>query len=253
MTSMRVLPRGKGGRLLGVELDDELLAHRYVDLRPCRELAHSDLEAAFGGLEPRRGLSVERVEVVADDDHRARLVAQRDGVALANRVARDGDALAVDRDMAMAHELPSLGAARPPSGAEHDVVEPQLEQLEQVLTRHALAAVGLLVRAAELLLHQPVDAACLLLLAELQQVLGTLALPVAARLTRRVRAALDRALHGVALGALEVQLHPLAPAQAAHGTGVASHYAPPLRRTAAVVRHGGHILDAGHLDAGVLQ
>src|SRR5205823_5019797 len=42
-------------------------------------------------------------------------------------------------------------------------------------------------------------------------------------LTRRVRAALDRALHRVALGALEEQLHLLAPAQATRGTGVARH------------------------------
>src|SRR5437660_119124 len=79
----------------------------------------------------------------------------------------------------------------------------------------------------------------------------------AAVLTRRVRPALDRALHRVALGALEEELHLLPPAQTADGTGVARHclrpsaacrrtiergsrcarrsYPSPLRRTAAVV------------------
>ena len=65
-----------------------------------------------------------------------------------------------------------------PPGAEGDVVEAQLEHLEQVLAGDARAAVGLVVDAAELLLHEAVDAAGLLLLAELQQVLG--ALPLAA-------------------------------------------------------------------------
>ena len=48
----------------------------------------------------------------------------------------------------------------------------------------------------------------------------------AAVLARRVRPALDRALHRVALGALEEQLHPLAPAEPADGTGVTRHVRP---------------------------
>src|SRR6202022_1628183 len=45
---------------------------------------------------------------------------------------------------------------------------------------------------------------------------------------RRARPALDRAAHGVALGALEKQLHPRAASQPAHRTRVARH--PTLRR-----------------------
>src|SRR5439155_568168 len=58
--------------------------------------------------------------------------------------------------------------------------------------------------------------------AQLEPVLG-LAHPAPAVLAGRVRSALDRALHGVALGALEEQLHLLAPAQPADGAGVAGH------------------------------
>ena len=126
------------------------------------------------GLEPRRHLAVERVEVVADDDHGPRLVAERDDVALADPVARDGDPPAVDVDVAVAHELAGLGAAGAPAGAEDDVVEAQLEHAQQVLAGDALLAVGLLVEVAELLLEQAVDAAGLLLLAQLEQVLGAL-------------------------------------------------------------------------------
>src|SRR3954471_16899845 len=223
MTSISVTTSWGGGGLLGVELDDELLAHRNVDLCAHGKISHGDLEAAFTGLEPGRRRPVERVEVVANDDHRLRLVAQRDDVVLAHGVTRDRHAPAVDGDVPVADELARLRSARSPAGTEHDVVESQFEQLEQVLTGHALAAVRLLVDAAELLLHQTVDAARLLLLAQLQQVLGPLALPVAAGFAWRVRAALDRALHRVALRALEVQLHALAPAEPAHRTGVTRH------------------------------
>src|SRR5262249_28076900 len=65
----------------------------------------------------------------------------------------------------------------------------------------------------------------------------------------------DRALHRVALRALEEQLHALAAAQLADGFGVARHRSDPpsLRRAATVVRDRGDVLDADHLDARVLD
>src|SRR5690606_4732499 len=53
-----------------------------------------------------------------------------------------------------------------------DVVEPRLEQLQQVLAGVALAALGLLEIAAELPLEDAVHALDLLLLAQLQPVVG---------------------------------------------------------------------------------
>ena len=96
-----------------------------------------DLEARVSGLQPRRALAIERVEVVADDDHRAGLVAQLDHVALADLVARDRHPAAVDLDVAVAHELAGLGAARSPAGPEHDVVEALLEHPQEVLAGDA--------------------------------------------------------------------------------------------------------------------
>src|SRR4030095_9775310 len=66
------------------------------------------------------------------------------------------------------------------------------------------------------LLEQAVVAARLLLLAKLEQVLGLLD-AAAAVLTRRVRAALDRALLGQTALTLEEELHALAAAVAALG------------------------------------
>src|SRR5690606_25403970 len=129
-------------------------------------------------------------------------------VVLAHLVRRDRDPLAVDEDVAVADELPGLVAAGREVRAEHDVVETLLEHPQQVLAGDARLAVGDGVHVAELLLEHAVDAARLLLLAELEEVLA-LADAAATVLTGRVRLALHRALHGVALGTLEEQLHPL--------------------------------------------
>src|SRR5689334_9849961 len=118
MTSISVTTSWGGGGLLGVQLDDELFAHRNIDLGAHGKISHGDLQATFAGLEPGRRRAVERVEVVADDDHRLRLVAQRHDVALAHGVARDRHPLAVDRDVSVPDELARLRAARSPAGAE---------------------------------------------------------------------------------------------------------------------------------------
>src|SRR5687767_3305491 len=102
--------------LLGVELDDELLAHGHVDLLAHRELAHGDGLAALALVEPRRHAHVERVEVVLDDDHRLALVAEGDDVALLHAVARDVDPAAVHVDQPVVHELAGLRAGAGPAG-----------------------------------------------------------------------------------------------------------------------------------------
>src|SRR4029453_15978737 len=93
----------------------------------------------------------------------------------------------------------------------------------------------------------------LLLLAQLQQVLGLLD-PAAAVLARRIRAALDRALLGQAALTLQEELHALPAALLALGGTVAGHLdAPPLPRAHAVVCLRRHVLDAEDLEAGRLE
>src|SRR5207245_1588477 len=140
-----------------------------------------------------------------NDDHLLRLVAKLEDVALAHRVRRDGDAPSVDRHVAVPDQLASLVAARREAGTEDDVVDPGLEHPQQVLARDALLAGSLGVEVAELLLEQAVDAAGLLLLAQLEQVLA-LTDPTATVLTRGIRAPLDRAADRVALRALQEEL-----------------------------------------------
>src|SRR5262249_42648969 len=128
--------------------------------------------------------------------------------------------LAVDGEVTVAHQLPGLGPGIGEAHAEDDIVQPQLEKLEQGLTGLALGVRGALEGAPELRLEQPVHPLDLLLLAEL----GAVAAELHAALTvlpRRIRAALDGALVGVAAVPLQVHLEVLAAADAAGAGGVA--------------------------------
>src|SRR5205807_1225755 len=137
----------------------------------------------------------------------------------------------VDQEMTVPNHLaghvPALGEAGP---VDH-VVQPALQDLQQVLAGLAALAGRLHVIAVELALQQAVDAPRLLLLPDLQQVLALLR-PVAPMLPRRVGPDLDRALRRIALGALEEQLHLLAAAKLAVRTRVTSHISasPQTRR-----------------------
>src|SRR5581483_2088572 len=180
-------------------------------------------ESVVIGLEPGRHRS-RQVGRVAHDLLGGAALLQGDDVVGTNLVAGDVDAAAVDQEMAVADELARLRARGGEAEAVDDVVDPRLEHAQEVVARDALAALGrFLVVGAELLLEQAVVPARLLLLAQLQQVLGLLD-PAAAVLSRRIRAALDRALLGQAALALEEELHALAAAELAGGTAIPGHY-----------------------------
>src|SRR5207302_6104601 len=136
-----------------------------------------------------------------------------------------------------------------------DVVQARLEVPEQVQPRHSRFVRGLVEVVAELLLEQAVDAARLLLRAELDAVVGRLALPRLAVHAGREGAALDGALRRVAALALQVELGAFAAAEAANGAAVIGHYLdpPPLRRPAAVVRDRRHIGDRVDFEASGLE
>src|SRR6187397_1997243 len=116
--------------------------------------------------------------------------------------------------MTVPHELAGLRARGGEAEPVDDVVESRLQHAQQVVAGDATLLVRLLVVGAELRLEQPVVAARLLLLTQLQQVLALLD-PAAAVLARRVGAALDRALLGQAALALEEELDALTPAHPA--------------------------------------
>src|SRR5229473_951684 len=152
-----------------------------------------------------------------------RLCGDFDGVARPHLVGRHVDAFAVYEDRVMAHDLARLGAARTEPHAVRHGIQTRLQQLQEALARHALAARGLRIGLAELALEQPVYAAQLLLLAQLLAEIGHAAAAFLAVLPRRIAAAFDRAFVGEAFFALEEELLPLAAALPALGIQISGH------------------------------
>src|SRR3954469_14315999 len=230
--------RGRVTALLRVELDDELLLHGGVDDLPRGQPVHEDAHPVGDDLEPGRH---DPLAGHRPGDHEGgeleRALPHLDDVVLAHPVAGDVDLDAVHQEVAVPDELAGHVPGRREAGPVDDVVEPRLEDAQQVLAGLAGPAVGLLVVATELLLEDAVDARGLLLLAHLQQVLALLRAraPV---LTRGVGTDLDRALRGLALGPLEEQLGLLASAPLAVGPVVTRHRGSDLL-SGSWVRRGG--------------
>src|SRR5450756_2417006 len=111
---------------------------------------------------------------------------------------RDVGWAAVDGEVAVGHELPRVVSRGRDAKPEDDVVEPELEDPEEVLARHAGAGLGLLEVVVELALQDTVDAADLLLLAKLEAIVADLAATDAVLAGRR-RAPFEGALLGISL------------------------------------------------------
>src|SRR5262245_8314291 len=185
-------------RLLGVELDDQFLVdgHRHVGAR--RQRLHDAREGLRLDLEPLgHATTLGELEGLLDPGDLPAALAHRYLVARPHGERGDVDFSAVDPEVPVSHQLPGLG----PGGGEpepvDDVVQPPLEQLQERLARHAADAVGLLEVPSELILEDPVDAPELLLLAQLDRVLGELRTRLSV-LAGWIVAALDGALVGVA-------------------------------------------------------
>src|SRR3954469_1975522 len=211
--------------LLRVQLDDELLLDRRRDLTALGLAQHLGGERVMVRLQPGWNLGGQ-LGGVADDRVRTGAGLDGDHVAVADLIAGDIHAPAVDGPVAVADELARLAPRGGEAEAHEDVVEAALEEREEVLARDALLAGGAVVVAGELLLEHAVVALGLLLLAQLDAVLGLL-LAAAAVVAGRVGAAFHAALVGQAALALEEELLPFAAALLALGTGVSSHARPP--------------------------
>src|SRR5687768_15840934 len=180
--------------LLRVELDDELFLDREPDVFALRKIRDRTAELIRLELEPLgNAASGGRLDGLADLIVLAALFPHLNHVALADLIGGDVDLLAVDLDVAVADELPRLGAGGCEAEGVDHVVEPELELAEQVVTGDAGARGRAVEVDPELILEQAVNALDLLFLAKLDTVsehLGT----AASVLAGRVIAALDGAL-----------------------------------------------------------
>src|SRR5215469_3148928 len=215
-------PEFKRMRLLRIQLDDQVLVDVGQDVVPARRRLEHASELLVVHLDPLRQAHLLRdAERARDAQLLARLLAHLDDVAGLHLVGGDAHRLLVHGDRLVAHELARLGARRRKSHAVHDVVQATLEQPQQVLARGAGLARGFLVVVAELPLEHAVHAAQLLLLTQLQPVVGetlpTLTLEAAWR-HREFALVFQRLDAG-----LQEQVGALAASELARGTSVTRH------------------------------
>src|SRR5450631_1351409 len=209
--------------VLRVELDDPLLLYLRVDDLTRRQGVDEDLHLRRDGFNPGRHRAL--AGLCSGDDkgrHLHGLATNVDDVVLGHPEAGDVHLVPVDHEVAMTNQLACHVTGGGEAGPLHDVVQTGLQDAQQVLAGLTRATVRLLVVTAELLLQDAVDTGGLLLLTHLEQVLTVLG-PRAAVHARGIRAKLDRALRGVALGSLEVQLGLLTTAAPAVGAGITRH------------------------------
>src|SRR6476620_742728 len=145
-----------------------------------RHPVDEDLQAARHDLHPGRDRTVaEGLARQLEREGLDGLLADGDDVVLLDPVGRHVDAHAVDQEVTVGHELAGHAAGAGQAGAVDDVVETGLEDRQDVLTGLAGSVGRLLVVPAELLLHDAVGEAGLLLLLQLGEVLLLLDPPTA--------------------------------------------------------------------------
>src|SRR5436309_10380097 len=187
-------PSSSDDLLLRIELDDQLLLDRQLDVFAFGQLDDRPREGLRREIQPARNAPgpcrLDRgLDLLVDPA----LLLDGNDLSLPDPVGRDRDLPGVDGDVPVAHELASLRTRGRETQGVDDVVQTSLELLEQVGARDPFAPLRLREGQPELALEQAVDPLDLLLLAELDSVPEQLA-PPAAVLAWRVGAALGRAL-----------------------------------------------------------
>jgi len=154
--------------LLRVELDDHSLFDLYGNIFPCGECFHRDLAGLGIGVEVRRDSNAGPLcDVVNDRLVVAALLLERDYIADLYLEGRNVHFSSIDGDVTMGNDLTSAGNSGCKSSAFHDVVEPSLNELQEVLAGFTGHSACLLVVCPELLLAETVVVANLLFLLEL--------------------------------------------------------------------------------------
>src|SRR6266852_2100053 len=235
--------------LARIKLDDQLLLDGLIHVVASRLRGDFRGHVVFVEAQPGHDRALlPRVESILDAGDLLARVLDRDHIADAHGVRGDVDETAVDGDVAVGDELagitPRCGKANPVD----DVIQPCLQEAEQVEAGDA----GHLRRAVEvepeLTLEQEVDPARALLGPQLDPIVGHLAAADLGVHAGRHRPPIEGAFRK-ALLPLEEQLDALAAAVPADRAFVTRHLdPPPLRWAAAVMRDGRDVRDRRHFE-----
>src|SRR5499427_2971566 len=159
--------------LLRIQLDDQVLVDVGQDVVPARRRLEHAAELLVVHLDPlRQAHLLGHVQRALDAQLLSGFLTHLHDVPGLHLIGGDAHRLLVHRDGFVAHQLACLGARCRKSHAVHHIIQAALEQPQQVLAGGSGLARGLGVIVAELTLEHAVHAPQLLLLAQLQPVVG---------------------------------------------------------------------------------
>src|SRR5690606_8060217 len=242
--------------LARIQFDDHRLVHVAGDVRAIGNLLEGAAKLAGVDFDPLgEALAGGQVERFADAQLALGLFTDGDDVAGLDVDRRDVGGLAVELDRAVVDQLARFGAGRTKAHAINDVVQARLEQLDEHFAGVAATTLGFGEVLAELFFKNAVHPLELLLFAQLQTVVGSAGARNAAMLAGlglELAFRVERAA-----GALQEEVGTLAARELAFRSNITCHGflldATTLGRTAAVVRDGRDVRDAGDLDAQRVQ
>src|SRR5579864_2802906 len=200
-------------RLLAVQLNDQLLIHRQLNIFAFRQVQDSRFVIVAIHFQPA-GQRAVAGELLRRLQHCKLLAVLANGNLFprAHFIRRNVHLPVIDSDVPVTHQLarlaPRLGKPKP----EDDIVEATLELLQQLLAGHTPGTGSLLEVVSELAFLGEVDSLRFLLFTQLQTVTHDLGLAVLPMLPGSEIALLDGTLIAEALCAFEEQLHALAAA-----------------------------------------
>src|SRR5579864_8100088 len=147
--------------------DDKLFANRHREIGPRGHRTQRSAELLALEREPRRyAAPLRQFDRLHNNLLRSTLLGNPDDVVGRQQIRRNGDRLPVHLVMAVADELAGLSERTRKAELVNYVVEPPLEQNEQVLARDPRHPLGNFEVSGELLLEHPVNTLDLLLLAQ---------------------------------------------------------------------------------------
>src|SRR5205814_616882 len=151
--------------LLAIQLHNQLLIHRQLNIFPLGQRGYATFEVIAIDFNPVRRIRVPS-EFFRLLQNRQLLAGLANGDLFPDRdlVRRNVYLPAIDADVSMTNKLPRLSSRNSQSHAQDDAIEPALKLLQEQLAGHALGARSLLEVIAELAFLGKINALGFLLL-----------------------------------------------------------------------------------------
>ncbi len=175
------------GKLLGVELDDELFLHRQCKVFANREAFNLTFEFLFFyGYPGRQSSAHNRIQRINYRLNLATLFRHFNHVADIHEITWNVDALAIHQKVIVPDKVASLSTGIRETKAINDIVQPSLKRDQQIRTGDPFFTVRFFKEKSELFLGKPVGIFYFLLFTELNTVIRWFSAPSLPVFTRRI-------------------------------------------------------------------